>query len=42
MREAEKMPMIEHIFAIYGAGCAMATVAFLVLCWRAAEAPSSD
>jgi hypothetical protein len=34
--------MIEHIFAIYGAGCAMATVAFLVLCWRAAEAPSSD
>jgi hypothetical protein len=34
--------MIEHIFAILGAGSAMTTVAFLVLCWRAAEAPSND
>jgi hypothetical protein len=34
--------MIEHIFAMYGAACAMATIGFLVLCLRAAEAPSSD
>jgi hypothetical protein len=34
--------MIEHIFAMYGAASAMATIAFLVFCWRAAEAPSND
>jgi hypothetical protein len=34
--------MIEEIFAMYGAASAMATIAFLALCWRAVEAPSDD
>ena len=41
-RRREKLHMIEHIFAILGAGSAMTTVAFLVLYWRAVEAPSND
>jgi hypothetical protein len=34
--------MIEQIFAMYGAASAMATIAFLALCWRAVEARSND
>jgi len=34
--------MIEHILAVYGTGCALTTMAFLVMCWRAAEAPYND
>jgi hypothetical protein len=34
--------MIQHILAMYGTGCAMTTVAFLIFCWRAAEAPYND
>ena len=42
VQEAENLAIIEHIFAMYGAGCAIATIAFFVLCRRAAEAPSHD
>ena len=37
-----ELHMIEHFFAILGAGSAMTTVAFLVFAWRAAEAPYND
>jgi hypothetical protein len=42
VREAENLAIIEHVFAMYGAGCAIATIAFFVLSWRATEAPSND
>jgi hypothetical protein len=42
MLEAENLAIIEHVFAMYGAGCAIATIAFFVICWRATEAPSND
>jgi hypothetical protein len=34
--------MIEHILAVCGMGCALTTMAFLVMCWRAVEAPYND
>jgi hypothetical protein len=34
--------MIEHVFAMYGAASAMATITFLVLCCRAVEARPND
>jgi hypothetical protein len=34
--------MIQHILAMYGAGTAITTIAFLALCWRAVEAPYND
>ena len=34
--------MIQHILAMCGGGCALTTMAFLVMCWRADEAPYND
>jgi hypothetical protein len=37
-REAKAL----DILAVYGAASAITTIAFLVFCWRAAEAPYND
>jgi hypothetical protein len=41
-RRVKSLLMIQHILAVCGSGCAMTTIAFLVLCGRAAEAPYND
>jgi hypothetical protein len=41
-RRVKSLRMIQHILAMFGTGCAVTTAAFLVLCWRAAEAPYND
>jgi hypothetical protein len=41
-RRVKSFLMIQHFLAMFGTGCAVTTVAFLVICWRAVEAPYND